>query len=93
MTPKGSSPQDVFAADKLVGLIFMADDQWCYFRADCGFDFNWPHDPTSSYALIDPETEEFIGIRSPNGFTGFEVPPLFRVFLLRPLQRDISEQP
>jgi hypothetical protein len=84
-----SRQQDLYATDKLAGLIFLAGDRWCYFRADCHFEYNWPLDLKQAYALIDPETDQCIGIRSPTEFTGFDVPPSYRVFLLRPLMRDM----
>jgi hypothetical protein len=89
MTPAPPHHQeDLYATDKLAGLIFLAGDRWCYFRADCRFEYNSPLDLTRTYALIDPETEQCIGIRSPTEFTGLEVPQSYRVFLLRPLLRD-----
>jgi hypothetical protein len=88
-TPRDSRQQDLYANDKLAGLIFLAGDRWCYFRTDRRFEFNWPLDLQRAYALIDPETEQCIGIRSSTEFTGFDVPASYRVFLLRPLVRDM----
>ncbi len=81
--------QRVYAEDRLAGLYFATEGRPCLFRADCGFEFNHPLDPTQSYVATDPETDEPVGIYSPTEFTGDAPPPLFHVFLLRPLLRDL----
>lgn len=78
--------QQVYAEDKLAGLLFWTEGKPCVFRADCGFDFNHPLDPANeSYVAIDPETNAVLGIQCPDRFLGDVTPPLYRVFLLRPL--------
>ena len=77
-----------YEADRLAGFAFMTDQSWCYFRAECGFEFNHPLSREDTYAVIDPETGEFIGVRSPTGFIGPTIPPVFRVLLLRPISRS-----
>lgn len=80
------SRQQVYAEDKLAGLVFWTEGKPCVFRADCGYDFNHPLDPANeSYVAIDPETNLVLGIQSPDRFVGDVPPRLYRVFLLRPL--------
>ena len=85
MIPQG---QRLYAEDRLAGLYFETERRPCLFRADCGFAFNHPLDPSDSYIVVDPETNEPVGIHSPTEFTGSTPPPLYRVFLLRPLLAD-----
>ena len=92
MTATGSSQDNLHAEDKLAGLYFSALDRGCCFRAECGVEFNHPLDPRAFYALIDPETNECVGLY--DGETvihpGQPPPPRFRVYFLRPLLEDRS---
>lgn len=83
-----SSPQTrrlPWAADQLVGLVFLSHDKWCHFRVECGREFNTPFDPDHSYALTDPQTDELVGILTPTVFVSTEEDVMYRVFLVRPL--------
>lgn len=91
----------VYAEDKLASFVFDNGSRWCYFRAECGMEFNWPFDEKASHAVIDPETDECIGIRSygrhlthsprlSDSHATSDVPVMFRVYLLRPLLLDVE---
>jgi hypothetical protein len=79
--------QQPYLTDRLAGLAFSTARRWCYFRADCGFEFNHPLDEMATYAALHPDTEEFVGFLTPHGFVG-PTPTLFQVYLLRPLREQ-----
>lgn len=85
----------LYAEDKLASLVFEDGNGWHYFRVEgAGFDFNWPFDEKLDYVVIDPENDECIGIRSWHTFligpTPPDTPVPFRVYLLRPLLKDVE---
>ena len=84
--------QTIFAEDRLAGLIFATQRRWCFFRPDNDlFIFNHPLDVERQQALVDPETDQMVGVHSRDGFSCVKnFPPLYRVFLLRPLIVDIE---
>lgn len=71
----------------LAGLIFWWEQGWCLFRADCGYEFDIPLSDSNSYVLIDPLTQERVGIYSPTHFVGLDIVP-YRVFLLGVFSED-----
>lgn len=85
-----SPSRAVYSPDRLAGLTFRTRDDWCDFRGECGLAFDSPLDSRRAYALIDPNTNEFVGIRDPAQPTTPNALPLFQVFLLRPLSRDVT---
>ena len=86
MKTAGPTPNNFYAEDKLAGLYFLTFGRVCRFRAECGFEFNHPLEATASYALIDPQTGDCVGIahRGAVIHPGQEGPTPFRVYLLRP---------
>jgi hypothetical protein len=68
----------------LAGLGFVAGRSWCYFRASCGFTFERELAPQGTYVVVDPETNEAIGIQTPEGFSGSVPFTPYRVYLLLP---------
>ena len=85
-----STRHDLYSPDKIAGLVFATEDGWCRFRADCGQEFNHPLSSRHAYAVVDIETDEFVGIQGLGSFSADEMVPLYRVYLLRPLIQDVS---
>lgn len=74
-----------FAPDRLAGLVFLSATDWCFCRSDSGFVYDAPLSKERSYAITDPESNEFLGVLRPGIFVGDTEMSRYRVFLLRPL--------
>jgi hypothetical protein len=80
-----------FATDRLAGLVFLHLSGFCYFRADCGLTFDFPLDKTRRYAVIDPITDDWISILSPQSCTSYgNGPEMYKVYLLRPMLEEVN---
>jgi hypothetical protein len=84
---KVARPQP-YVKDRLAGLAFSTVHRWCYFRVDCGFEFNHRLDEEATYAAIHPDTGLFVGFLTPHGFIG-SPPAIFQILLLRPLEDGV----